>query len=45
MNMTHLIFILLTFSLSGCAYNQDFPKDIKGKLQPINSQKVMRDVE
>lgn len=43
--MIPLILILFTFSLSGCALNQGFPKDIKGELQPLNSQKVIKDVE
>ncbi|MGI4852360.1 MAG: hypothetical protein ACRYGR_10545 [Janthinobacterium lividum] len=45
MTMTPLVLILLTFSLSGCALNQGFPKDIKGELHPLNSQKVIKDVE
>lgn len=45
MTMTPLVLILLTFSLSGCTLNQGFPKDIKGELQPLNSQKVIKDVE
>ena len=45
MNMIYLVFILFTFSLSGCAFNQGFPNDIKGELKPINSQRVMKHVE
>lgn len=45
MNMTSPILIFLTFSLSGCAFNQGFPKDINGELKPLNSQKVIKDVE
>ena len=43
--MCPFIFLLFTFSLSGCTLNQGFPKDIKGELQPLNSQKVIKDVE
>lgn len=45
MKIMELVLILLTLSLPGCALNQDFPKEIQGDLKPINSQKVMRDVE
>ena len=31
--------------LSGCAANQGFPREINGDLKPVNSQKVMKDVE
>ena len=45
MNIIYLVLPVLSLSLSGCALNQGFPKDIKGELQPINSQKVIKDVE
>lgn len=43
--MFKLGFIMLILGLSGCAFNQGFPEDIKGDLTPINSQEVIRDVE
>ena len=45
MNVKNLVLTTITLSLSGCALNQGFPKDIKGELQPINSQKIIKDVE
>ena len=45
MNRYPLIFLMLTSMLSGCAANHGFPRDIHGDLKPVNSQKVMKDVE
>lgn len=46
MKIAKLIFIILTLTLglSGCAFNEGFPKEIDGRLKPINSERVKNSV-
>ena len=44
MKIAKLIFIISTLGLSGCAFNEGFPKEIDGRLKPINSERVKNSV-
>jgi hypothetical protein len=43
--MSQFILMMLTLGLSGCAFNDGFPREVQGDLKPINSQSVIKDVE
>lgn len=42
--MQQLFLIITAFVLTSCQVNQGFPKEINGKLKPINSQEIISHV-
>jgi|AntAceMinimDraft_11_1070367.scaffolds.fasta_scaffold15506_4 hypothetical protein len=38
--MQQLILIITALMLTSCSVNQGFPREINGKLKPINSQEI-----
>ena len=44
MKIQQLVLTVLTLTLSSCSFNEGFPKEVDGRLEPINSEEIKNNV-